>query len=1089
MNAKKIAIVLLILGAWSTLISDASGAVVEKPAWLASATSLPTNFAPGSKGEILLLATNVGGAPTSEPISISDTLPVGLTPLPSSFGRSSDPAAPSPSCNVSGQTIVCAEASPIGPGRHLEIVIVVNTALMPQSLLDKATIEGGGAVTATTALTATISSSPAAFGFLPGFDAPLTEADGGVAAGAGSHPYQLTANLGFPTEKPAAHLGGAGHLRDVSVDFPRGEIVNPTATPVLCTEAELSSEIEPGCPDASQVGLVDVITSVATAEAHTSPLYNMVPPPGTAAEFGFDAIGVGVFVHISGGVRSDGDYGLSGGSDDILALTDHPVFGAQLQLWGDPSSPSYNKVRGKCTFSTAFESCPVDPTNIALLTAPGECPGQPIATIGHANSWEEPQTFHEASYESADLTGTPVEVTGCNKLEFDPTIEAQPTTNLVDSPSGLDFELNQPQTEVEGRSPAALKDATVTLPEGLVVNPSSANGQGACDSAQVGLITSVGQSPIHFSKDPATCPDAAKIGAVEAITPLLAEIDGSTSKVLRDAEGHIILRPLHGSVYLAKPFDNPFDSLLAVYLTIEDPRSGTMAKFAGRVYADPVTGQLSTIITESPQLPVEDIRLHLFGGARAPLRTPPACAPTPYTTTADLTPWSSPEGVDVHTGDSFAVTEAPGVAACPSSASTAPNQPSLAAGTVAPKAGAYSPFVLKVARRDGSQPLGRIEATLPPGVIAKLAGVPYCSEAEIAKAQGRSHPNEGALELADPSCPAASEVGTLDVAAGAGDIPLHTTGHAYLAGPYKGAPLSFVFVTPAVAGPFDLGAVVVRSAAYIDPERAQARAVSDPLPSILDGIPLDVRSVSVSLERPQFTLNPTNCQPMSINATITSLLGQGAALSTPFQVGGCSALAYKPKLSIRLRGQTKRAGHPTLTAVARFTAGQANTKRASVALPHSEFLDQEHIGTVCTRVQFAASTCPAASVYGQATATTPLLDQPLQGPVYLRSSSHELPDLVIALHGQVDVVLDGRVDSVNGGIRTTFEALPDAPASKLVLKMKGGRKGLLINSVNLCKLTPSATRATVKMDGQNGKLNDFNPVVRSDCAKPPKKSH
>jgi hypothetical protein len=388
---------------------------------------------------------------------------------------------------------------------------------------------------------------------------------------------------------------------------------------------------------------------------------------------------------------------------------------------------------------------------------------------------------------------------------------------------------------------------------------------------------------------------------------------------------------------------------------------------------------------------------------------------------------------------------------------------------------------LKVKREDATQPLAGIDTTLPPGLTGKLAGIPYCSEAQIAQAQARSKPNEGTLELSNPSCPAASEVGTVDVSAGAGITPLHVTGHAYLAGPYKGAPLSLVIVTPAVAGPFDLGAVVVRTALYLNPETAQIHAVSDPLPQILDGIPLDVRQVALKMGRPEFTLNPTSCDPMSISGTLTSALGQSAALTSPFQVGGCNALAFKPKLAIRLKGATKRTGHPALTAVATFSKGQANTKRVAVTLPRSEFLDQGHIGTVCTRVQFAANQCPKASVYGKARATTPLLDQPLSGPVYLRSSSHELPDLVIALHGQVDVVLDGRVDSVNGGIRNTFEAAPDAPVSKFVLEMQGGRKGLLINSANLCKLKPAATRAVVKMEAQNGKVWDTEPVVQSSC--------
>jgi hypothetical protein len=410
---------------------------------------------------------------------------------------------------------------------------------------------------------------------------------------------------------------------------------------------------------------------------------------------------------------------------------------------------------------------------------------------------------------------------------------------------------------------------------------------------------------------------------------------------------------------------------------------------------------------------------------------------------------------------------------------------------LAPQAGAYSPFVLKLTRPDDSQEPQKIDTTLAPGLVAKIAGVPYCSEGAIAQAQSRDKPNEGILERDNPSCPSASQIGSVDVAAGAGITPLHTPGRAYLAGPYKGAPLSVVVITPAIAGPFDLGAVVVRTALNVDPETAKVTATSDLFPRILDGIPLDIRAISIELAKPDFTLNPTNCDPMQITGALTSVTGQSAALASPFQVGGCDALGFKPKLALKLAGATKRTGHPALTATLTYPKGgaYANVKRAQVTLPRSEFLDQAHIGTVCTRVQFAADACPAASIYGKASATTPLLDQPLSGPVYLRSSSHELPDVAIALSGQVDVVLDGRVDSVNGGIRTTFEAAPDAPVTKFTLQMQGGRKGLLINSANLCKLAPKASRATVEMDGQNGKVYDTSPVLANSCKKAKKKKH
>ena len=452
-----------------------------------------------------------------------------------------------------------------------------------------------------------------------------------------------------------------------------------------------------------------------------------------------------------------------------------------------------------------------------------------------------------------------------------------------------------------------------------------------------------------------------------------------------------------------------------------------------------------------------------------------------------MVPWSTPEGADAHPTDSYETTLGAGGGACSASEAAAPNHPSFTAGTAAPQAGAYSPFLLKLSREDGTQRLTGLDTTLPAGLTGRLTGISYCSEAQIAQAKSREAPNMGAVEQQSPSCPAASEVGSVTVGAGAGITPLYVSGHAYLAGPYKGAPLSLAIITPAVAGPFDLGAVVVRTALQVNPETARIHAVSDPLPSIIQGVPLDIRSIAVRLDRPSFTLNPTSCDPMAITGSAPTLPGQSAALTSPFQVGGCSALKFAPKIAISLKGGTKRHRFPALKAVLTYPSkgAYANIASAQVTLPHSAFLEQGHIGTVCTRVQFAANSCPKASIYGKAKALTPLLDKPLEGPVYLRSSSHELPDLVAALNGQVDVVLAGRVDTgKGGGIRNTFEAVPDAPVSKFTLEMQGGKKGLLVNSENICR---KPQKASVSFTAQNGKALALTPTIGNDCGKKAKK--
>jgi len=544
---------------------------------------------------------------------------------------------------------------------------------------------------------------------------------------------------------------------------------------------------------------------------------------------------------------------------------------------------------------------------------------------------------------------------------------------------------------------------------------------------------------------------------------------------------------LVGSVFTATPHDNPFNSLLAIYAVIDDKPSGLLFKLPGHVEADPSTGRLVTTFDNNPQLPFSHFKLNFFGGAHGVLRTPATCGN--YATTSSLTPWSAPDsGPPATTKDEYAISTPPPGGSCGSSL---PNNPSLDAGVVSPVAGSYSPFVLHLRRNDGTQQISSFATKLPPGLTAKLAGVSECSDAALASAASKS----GAAEQASPSCPASTHVGSVVAGAGAGPSPYYAHGEAYLSGPYKGAPLSLAVITPAVAGPYDLGTILVRAALRIDQNTGQAIATSDPIPQILQGIPLDVRTIDVNLDRQKFTRTGTSCDPSSVEGSATSVFGQVASLTSRFQLGECTGLAFKPKLGIQLYGSTKRGGHPALKGSVTLPEGGANIAQVSVALPHSEFLDQAHIGTVCTRVQFAegdgnGSACPPASIYGSATATSPLVDYALEGNAFLRSSSHELPDLVIALHGPpsqpiaIDAV--GRVDSIKGGIRTTFEGVPDLPVSSFVLNMQGGAKGLLQNSTNICKKT---NKATALFAGQNGKGVELTPALVNGKCKKAKRKH
>ena len=1064
---------LALLGVLAPAASAASA-----PAWGLKLGNLPSNLPPGGTAIYFVEATNLGAAPAVGPVEVEAEFPDDLT-VTDVFNEI---------CSFTAHDLLCTEPSPVGSSDSLLIAVEVEVAAGAAGALSAAAlVRGGGAPQAAGTVVAPVQPDPLAFGFsASGLEAPFSAEDGAAVSLAGSHPYQQTVSFGFTTESLEGTISNSGHPKTIAVDLPAGVLGNPTATPVLCTEAELESP--KSCPKDSAVGvfgLTSLLASDNNLQTFASPLYNMVPPPGYPAALATEAGNVGFTLHLLATVRTDGDYGIEVVTPDAIALPNQPFFAIQVQTWGDPSASVHDEVRGPCVVNPG--ACTVAPQDTAFWTLPGRCSDQPDRTAAAAESWEQPGDFVETDYENADLQGTPASTSGCNQLDFEPTIDAKPTTTLADSPSGLDVALHQPQdTDKEHRATAQLKDARVTLPEGMAVNPSQADGLGACSSAQIGLTTAVGSTPVHFSKAPAACPDASKLGRVEVKTPLVAEYTDQGSKLLTDPEtGDAIPRPLAGSVYLASPFDNPFDSLLAVYLVVEDPQTGTVAKLAGRVEPDPQTGQLTTVFAENPQLPIEDIGLHLFGGARGSLITPPVCGE--HTTTTTLTPWSSPEGADAHPQSSFQTTGQPGGGACPVSAGAAPNSPAFTAGTLTRQAGAFSPFVFKLSREDGSQRLTGIDTRLAPGMAGKLAGIGQCSEGQIAQAAARSHPEEGILERESPSCPASTRVGTVTVGAGAGPNPFYTNGTAYLAGPYKGAPLSLAIVTPAVAGPFDLGTVVTRVALQIEPETAQIHAVSDPLPTILEGIPLDVRSVALKMDRPDFTLNPTSCDPLQITAIATSALGSAAGLMQRFQVGGCSGLAFKPKLSLRLKGSVKRSSHPKLVAGLTAKPGEANVARAQVKLPAAVFLDQSHIRTVCTRVQFAADTCPAGSVYGRVSASTPLLDYQLAGSVYLRSSSHELPDLVAKLKGPaaqpIVIALVGRTDSVKGALRNTFEAVPDAPVSEFRLELFGGKRGLVEMSDGFC----AHRRATVKLDGQNGKVYDTRPQVAAKCKKPVKK--
>jgi hypothetical protein len=806
-----------------------------------------------------------------------------------------------------------------------------------------------------------------------------------------------------------------GRVEDISVSLPPGLVGKAAAFP-RCSIGDFNAFGD--CSVASQVGVV---------KSHPSgfgelfgPVFNLEPEGRRGvARFGFYAAFYPILIDVS--VRTGSDYGVTATVNDASGQA--ALISAFTTIWGVPASPIHDSER-----LTTFESIACGFPCLApegkrasgllpkpLLSNPSACQEQKVDFS--ATTYQLPgQVFNATAFLPP--------VTECEDLPFEPTLQIEPTSHEAGAPTGLSAVLRIPESDDVGLpASSAMRAARVTLPEGMTINSAAGDGLEACSPEQVALGREVD----------AACPDASKLGSARFVSAALPEA-------------------IQGSIYQRTPEPG---HLFQVWLVTDE--FGIHLKLPGEIHADPGTGQLTAEFRETPQLPVEEVALEFRGGARAPLKNPEVCGT--YSAAFELTPWSGGPAVSAGT-QPMTINQGcdrPGFS------------PKLEAGVANPVAGSFSPLILDIVRADGEDNLRSFDVTFPQGVLAKLKGVPLCADAATTGG----------------SCSDDSKIGSVAVSAGAGPQPLWIpqpgkapTG-VYLAGPYKGAPYSVVTKVPAQAGPFDLGTVVVRSGIYVDPNTARATVKTDALPQILEGVPVLYRTVHAEIDREGFALAPTNCKQMAVEATVTSAKGAIAHPSDRFQVGECAALKFGPTLKLKLKGGTNRADYPALTATVKTHKDEANIRKVSVALPHSEFLAQEHINTICTRVQFSEDNCPKGSIYGRAQAVTPLLDRPLEGPVYLRSSDNPLPDLVMALRGQIDINLTGRIDSVNGGIRTTFSAVPDAPVTKFVLRMKGGRKSLLVNSTDICETT---NRATVKMDGQNGRLSESLPMLRGECS-------
>ncbi len=823
---------------------------------------------------------------------------------------------------------------------------------------------------------------------------------------AGGHPYAISTEIEFNHHFDPVWEGQLPDrpVKDVLADLPAGLVGDPQAM-AKCTSGQLAT-IESGapasqwCPIGSQIGIVHLNSGgVPIAD----PLFNMQAPANVPARFGFNF--AGVLVSLDARVRSDGDYGLSIDSKNISEGL--PLIGIKVTIWGVPADPSHDQDRcllwhifaessPYCTSSGLMEGPnPAGRPVVPLLTLPSRCtePGVGLEMKLRADAWTAPGVFDETSFAThlppnlpagPGERGAPLNLSGCAGVPFEPTVDTAPTSNLPDTPSGLSFALQVPSEGLEnvaGIAQSDLRRAVVALPEGVAANPSSADGLGACSSTQIAL---------HSTGD-ASCPENSKIGTILIETPLLEA-------------------PLAGSVYLAAPGDNPFGSLLAVYLVADG--QGVTVKVPGKIEADPVTGRLTAVFDSIPQLPFAKLTLTLKGGPRAPLVTPAACGSTP--TTSTLTGWN---GKTANISSPYSVECTPGLGAF---------SPAFTAGTVNNQAGAFTPLVLSLSREDREQNLSGLNVTLPPGLSAKLAGVPLCPDTQASAG----------------TCGEASRIGTVTATAGAGPNPYAVQGKIFLTGPYNNGPFGEVVVIPAVAGPFNLGNVIVRGSIRIDPHTAQASVISDPFPTILQGIPLRTRSVNVTLDRPGFIFNPTNCDPLSVDGTITSTQGASAAVSSHFQAANCAALPFKPTFKVATKATSSKKNGASLDVKITSGAGQANLGKVAVTLPKQLPSWLPTIQQACPAAVFNANpaSCPAGSNIGIATATTPILANPVTGPVYLVShGGAAFPDIVMVLQGEgVTVEQVGSINIKGQVTSSAFNSIPDVPLNTFELVLPQG---------------------------------------------------
>jgi hypothetical protein len=1023
------------------------------PVWTITSTANTTASAGGSL-DYFIVAMNVGD-PTdgATPYTMTINLPTGISgvsinPLNSDW-VCSDPSGAS--------TVTCTNSDEFDPGDGGAGAMILTTSVAAGAagtLVASASIAGGGAADPASTVDPTrISDVPAGFG-VDAFDAQATDVVGQPSTQAGGHPYAYATQLDFNavTDPIFGPVWPAEPTKDIIVDLPVGFVGNPT-TVAECTLAQLSTYVGGAlqCPAEAQVGVATVTASRGDAAGipfrfSGIPIYNMVSPPDASARFAMNVVGSVVTLDVS--VRSQSDYGLTVNFRDVSEGLG--IVKTSLTFWGTPADPTHDAQR-YCARSTV-PGCSSHSSLKPFLRNPTACAptGVGLPETVHVDSWFHPGDFKDATFFNhvlpgyplpPDQFGSPQGPTGCEEVPFAASVAAAPTERRAGAPTGFTFDVKASQTDDPntGISPSDLKKAVVTLPEGVSISASAADGLAGCTSSQIGL---------HSTAAP-TCPDASKVGNVTIETPLLND-------------------PVTGSVYLATPHDNPFNSLIALYIVAKGP--GVILKLPGKVDLDAATGQLTATFDNNPQIPFTDLRLTFSGGSRAQLMNPRSCGT--YTTHSVMTSWS---GRTVSSDSSFVLDlDAEG-----KTCAFAGFAPTLAAGTTNPIASGFSPFTLRLQRTDDDGEFRSLSSlSLPPGLLADVGSVSVrCTEA-----QADAH-----------ACPAESHIGTVNVGAGAGPDPIYVPGDVYLmggfsSGAFRGDPFGLAVVVHATAGPFDLGYVVVKAGIQVHDD-GSITTQTEPFPSILEGIPLQLKDVRVSLDRPRFIFNPTNCNRMAIAGTVTSTDGQSAGVSSRFQVGECANLAFKPSFTASTAGKTSKAGGASLHVhlathegpPANTTAPrESNIAKVDVQLPVVLPARLPTLQKACTAAQFASDPagCPVGSFVGTVIAHTPILASPLSGPAILVSHGGEaFPDLVLVLQGEgVRINLTGHTQIKKGITFNHFETVPDAPVSSFDLTLPAGPHGVLTTDVpgrNLCANTRTVTvtkRVTRRVHGHTRRV-------------------